>query len=69
MNLALKKLLSFGFSVCFVTGLILSIWVLDVVRQSPDIPPQTPEVSYFDIILHKKKHNPIDDLYPVHLEF
>jgi hypothetical protein len=65
----MRKSLSFVFSGCLVTALIALLWTIDVVRQAPEIPVQTPDVSYVDIILHKKKHNPIDDLYPYHLEF
>lgn len=44
-----------------MTGLVLLLWTIDVVRQVPEIPPQTPEVSYFEIISHKKRHNHVDD--------
>jgi hypothetical protein len=50
-----------------MTVLVLLLWLVDVIRQAPEIPRQTPNVSYFDIILHKKKHNPIDDLYPLNV--
>jgi len=61
----MRKALSFAFSACLVSGLILFFWLVGVLGQRPTIPVQTPEVSYVDIILHKKKHNPIDDLYPI----
>lgn len=59
----MKMALSFVFSACLVSGLILLVWVVGVIGQRPAIPVQTPEVSYVDIIFHKKKHNPIDDFY------
>jgi hypothetical protein len=61
----MKLVISFGFSAFLVSGLILLVWVVGVIGQSPAIPVQTPEVSYVDIILHKKKHNPINDFYPI----
>ena len=63
---AVRKLLSFVLSVGLMTVLVLLLWIIDVTTQAPEIPWQTPDVSYFEIILHKKKKNPIDDLYPVH---
>jgi hypothetical protein len=50
-----------------MTALVLLLWMIDVIRQAPEIPAQTPNMSYFEIILHKKKHNPINDLYPLHV--
>ena len=64
---AVRKLLSFVFSLSLMTGLVLLLWTVDLIRQTPEIPAQTPDVSYFQIILHKKKHNPIDDLYPLNV--
>jgi nitrate reductase NapE component len=43
---ALKKLLSFVFSVCLVTALVFLLWMFDVVRQAPDIPPQNLEGNF-----------------------
>lgn len=65
----MKKAISFAFSACLVAGLLFFFWVLIVIGQRPEIPAQTPNVSYVDIILQRKKRNPIDDLYPVHLDF
>jgi hypothetical protein len=61
----MKLVVAFGFSAFLVSGLILLFWVVGVIGQSPAIPVQTPEVSYVDIILHKKKLNPINDFYPI----
>ena len=61
----MKMVLSFGFSAFLVCGFILMVWVIGVIGQSPAIPVQTPEVSYSDIMLHKKKRNPINDFYPI----
>ena len=61
----MKMVLSFGFSACLVFALVLLVWVVGVIAQSPAIPVQTPEVSYSDIMLHKKKRNPINDHYPI----
>ena len=61
----MKMVLSFGFSACLVCGFIVLVWVIGVIGQQPAIPVQTPEVSYFDIMLHKKKRNPINDFYPI----
>jgi hypothetical protein len=44
-----------------MTGLLLLLWIIDVVRQAPQIPQQIPEGNYVDIMLHKKRHNHIDD--------
>lgn len=64
----MKMALSFAGSFFLVCGLLLLFWLVGVIGQSPAIPVQTPDVSYVDIILHQKKRNPIDDLYPIHLE-
>ena len=58
------KALSFLLSAVLMLTLICVIWVVGVVGQRPQIPAQTPEVSYVEIILHSKRHNPIDDHYP-----
>jgi len=57
----MRKALSFTFSACLVTGLVSFFWVVGIIGQRPEIPVQTPNVNYVDIILQKKKHNPIDD--------
>jgi hypothetical protein len=44
-----------------MAGLLLLLWMIDVVRQSPQIPPQVPDGNYVEIMLHKKKHDHIDD--------
>jgi hypothetical protein len=64
----MKKALPFAFSAGLVTGLIFFFWVVGVLGQRPQIPPQTPDVSYVDIMLQRKKHNPIDDFYLCHPE-
>lgn len=61
----MKMVLSFGFSAFLVCGFIVLVWVIGVIGQSPAIPVQTPEVSYFEIILHKKERNAINDHYPI----
>ncbi|MGI9068934.1 MAG: hypothetical protein ACR2HX_21340 [Pyrinomonadaceae bacterium] len=66
----MRKLLSFAFSVCLVTGLALLLWMIDVVRRTPQIPPQIPDGNYVEIMLHKKKHNHTDDFcVPCDLSF
>ena len=55
------KLLSFVLSACMMSGLVLLLWTIDVVRQTPQIPSQVPDVNYSGIKLPKKKHNHIDD--------
>ncbi len=57
----MRKALSFVFSACLMTGLISMLWTVGVIGQRPEIPIQTPNVGYVEIILHRKKHNPIDD--------
>lgn len=59
----MRKVLSLAVSTWLVSGSISILWVVGVIGQRPYIPVQTPEVSYVDIILHRKKLNPIDDLY------
>ena len=44
-----------------MAGLLLLLWMIDVVRQTPQIPPQIPDGDYVEMMLHKKKHNHIDD--------
>ena len=57
----MTKLLSFLFSVGLLLGLIASLWLVDTLRERPDIPSQIPAGASDQIILPKKKHNPIDD--------
>jgi hypothetical protein len=52
------------FSVSLISGLVGLLWLTDIVSQTPDIPIQTPDGTFLEIILQKKKHNHIDDFYP-----
>ncbi len=57
----MTKLLSFLFSVGLVASLLALLWLVDILRQRPDIPTQIPEGAFVEVILQKKKHNHIDD--------
>lgn len=57
----MTKLLSFLVSVGLLASLLALLWLVDILRQRPDIPTQTPDGAFVEIILQKKKHNPIDD--------
>ena len=46
-----------------MAGLLLLLWMIDVVRETPQIPSQIPDGNYVGILLHQKKHNHIDDFY------
>jgi|GEM_PF-4182868 len=58
----MTKLLSFLFSVGLLASLLALLWLVDILRQRPDIPTQTTDDgSFVEIILQKKKHNHVDD--------
>lgn len=61
----MRMVLSVCFSAVLVCAFVLVAWVIGIIGQSPGIPVQTPDVSYFEIILHQKKRNPINDHYPL----
>ena len=57
----MTKLLSFLFSVGLLASLLALLWLVDILRQRPDIPTQTPDDGSFVEIIRQKKHNHVDD--------
>lgn len=57
----MTKVLSFLFSVGLLSSLLALLWLVDILRQRPEIPSQTPDGAFVQIILQKKKHNHVDD--------
>jgi len=44
-----------------MVGLLLLLWMIDVVRRTPQIPEQIPDGNFVEMMSPKKKHNHIDD--------
>jgi hypothetical protein len=57
----MTRIQSFILAPILISIFVSGLFIIDVLRQRPDIPPQAPDVSYEDIILGKKKRNSLDD--------
>ena len=57
----MRHIVSLVFALCALTCVIVALWLIETVRAKPDIPSQTPEVSYIQIVLHQKPKKPIDN--------
>ncbi|HSS18532.1 MAG TPA: hypothetical protein VLL54_00400 [Pyrinomonadaceae bacterium] len=57
----MRKLLSFVFSVALVFALMGLLWLIDIVRQNPEIPSPVIQESLVEVVRQPKKHNHVDD--------
>jgi hypothetical protein len=60
-SVAVTKLLSLLLAVGLVSSLLALLWLIDIVSQRPNIPTQTRDGAFVEIILQRKKPNHIDD--------